>query len=241
MSEAEDWRRRKAEEMGLIQTGPAPSRRPLATPSVPADRRHDAAAPTVPAYVAPPVSTLTTRDTTARTVTWLAVMAGIGLAMLFGWWLRGAATPVDIGRGIAIVDRPAPVAAAPADITPTPVTPAPVTPAPAPAPAAVTPRLLRTTLPRAPASAPRVVRPSFHCKGDMPAVNRMICDSRRLLALDVRMSAAYGRAVTTAGNNGRRRIEAAQTRFLNRRAQCDTAACLDRVYRRRIAELGQRP
>ena len=69
----------------------------------------------------------------------------------------------------------------------------------------------------------------------------MICGNRRLVALDVQLSAAYGRAIAATGQAGQRRIEAAQTRFLNRRAHCDTAACLDRVYRGRIAELGRRP
>jgi hypothetical protein len=181
-----------------------------------------------------------------RAITWLAVMAGIGLAVLFGWWLRGAAVPVDIGRAVANGSTPPPGAAAPDGMPPTPpraapadIPAAPITAAPAQARATPAPLVKRTQPARRRLIAPRAVGPSFHCRGEIPTVNRLICDNRRLLALDLRMSTAYGRAIANTGAGGRRRIEAAQTRFLNRRAQCDTAACLDRVYRGRIAELGR--
>lgn len=234
MSDTDDWRRRKAEELGLIQTGPAPSRRTQEVPE---------RAPS-PSYGVPPASGGDGRGQAMRVMAWLAVMAGIGLAMLFGWWLRGAAVPVDIGRAVANGSTPAPGAAAPianppalpksapADLTAPPITAAPVR-------AAAAPVVQPPEPPRRRPVAPRAVGPSFHCRGDIPSVNRLICDNRRLLALDIRMSAAYGRAIANTGATGRRRIEAAQTRFLNRRAQCDTAACLDRVYRGRIAELGR--
>lgn len=226
MSAQDDWRRRKAEELGLIQTGPTPARRGQANTATTSDL------PDSSGYRAhqtpPPMS-----RGPVRAIPRLAGVAAIGLAMLFGWWLRGAATPVDIGRAMAA----APVVVAPADsapVVPDAALPPVKLPEPAPVMAASPPHRALASRPR------RAAGPSFHCRGEMPTVNRMICDNRRLLALDVRMSAAYGDAIATAGNNGRRRIEAAQTRFLNRRAQCDTAACLDRVYRNRIAQLIRR-
>lgn len=229
MSDTDDWRRRKAEELGLIQTGPAPSRRMQAAPE---------RAPS-PSYGVPPASGGGGAGPGMRAMAWLAIMAGIALAALFGWWLRGAAVPVDIGRAVANGSTPAPRAVPPAlpQVAPADLTAAPITAAPAPMPVTSAPAVKRPEPPRRRPVAPRAVGPSFHCRGDIPSVNRLICGNRRLLALDVRMSAAYGRAIANTGAGGRRRIEAAQTRFLNRRAQCDTTACLDRIYRGRIAEL----
>ena len=96
----------------------------------------------------------------------------------------------------------------------------------------------RFTAPRAVAAPDRDFRPSFNCRRATSWVNRTVCNSRRLAAIDVRMSNAYGTAIAAVGPAGDRRIDADQARFLQRRARCRTAVCIDRAYRFRIIELG---
>jgi uncharacterized protein YecT (DUF1311 family) len=109
-----------------------------------------------------------------------------------------------------------------------------------PAPVAVSkPPRGRHTAPRAVAAPGRNFSPSFNCRRATSFVNRMICNDRKLAALDVQMSTAYGRAVAAASLSEEGRIDAAQTQFLNRRGRCTTATCLDRVYRSRIRKLGR--
>lgn len=363
MSDNEDWRRRKAEELGLIDTGPwlsrplrqpapaaeaAPSRAPQ--PSAVRPQAQSSAADRDP----PPIRTLSdipddaihvdrrqrTRPGTppgqsaaspsvslrgdarqrwrARAAIVIAIAAGLALAVVLGWWLRGAAAPADIPLVIPTTVAPSSGAAAPAAgpaQTPSDAfaaggsqaaTMAESVPEPAPAsspsvansppadfapatvavsptaspPAASSPRAERSpavaqyaaekrarvpvttgegpashaerqseprarlsasrgrfTAPRAVAALGRDFSPSFNCRRATSWVNRVVCNDKELAALDVRMSDAYGDAVTAAGPAGERRIDTDQARFLAQRARCRNAACVDRAYRIRIEEL----
>ena len=95
----------------------------------------------------------------------------------------------------------------------------------------------RFTAPRAVAASGRDFRPSFNCRRATSWVNRTVCNDQELAALDVRMSDAYGGAISAAGPAGKRRIDADQGHFLKQRALCRTTACIDGAYRIRIDKL----
>lgn len=278
MSDNEGWRRRKAEELGLVDAGPFRALRATTPAQDSAAVRNPTSmrplsgnsdqARTVERGREPPAATSAGPEwhrSDAQATRMLALLAGLALALVLGWWLRGAIAPANApeatlnsraassGAGTSSVRERSMPDIPPAAVADLPASPA-VVPESAPAripeaikppprqavvPAAAAPpaRKGRFTAPRAVAAPGRNFRPSFNCRRATSWVNRTVCTDRKLAAMDVRMSNAYGRAIASAGPAGERRIDAAQTRFLNQRARCPTMACIDRAYRTRIKQL----
>jgi uncharacterized protein len=82
--------------------------------------------------------------------------------------------------------------------------------------------------------------PSFNCQGSLADVERTICSSERLSALDRRMSGLYA----SVSNRIRPRSDvpflvADQKRWLAKRDGCWTRFCIAGVYRQRIDTLSE--
>jgi uncharacterized protein len=103
----------------------------------------------------------------------------------------------------------------------------------------IRPRLLAAALVAAVAgTGGTALAQSFDCGGDLKADERAICDSGRLSVLDDEMAALYRDIESHAmmGVSGETRD--VQRKFLANRHACGPdAACIARLYHRRIAEL----
>jgi uncharacterized protein len=87
-------------------------------------------------------------------------------------------------------------------------------------------------------------RPSFDCSRASSWAERAICNDDTLCAADREMSAAFATRRAALGDVGRQHLLTEQRRWLGRRDECRTAAmpaaCLEQMYRERIAALGGR-
>ncbi len=303
MTDNDDWRRRKAEELGLVndvvwlsptpragvpKAGVKPSQTPEAGTLSDTVQNHGAEAKPVRALSdipddailidrrrrpqtgknagrspSPPIAALpfsARHPRVARPAAMLAILAGLALALAFGWWLRGAAAldnaPLAVDKSRDSIPVSGPQKASSAEATSVGNTPTVATPPAALPPAeglstgaSSAPERMRAPRPLLPAprgrfTAPRAVAapgqdfsPSFNCRRATSWVNRTVCSDAELAALDVRMSDTYGAAIAAADPAGERRIDADQAQFLQQRARCRTADCIGRAYRMRIDEL----
>jgi uncharacterized protein len=81
---------------------------------------------------------------------------------------------------------------------------------------------------------------SFNCQRARAADEIMICQDRRLSALDEQMSGRYGQIRNGLPGPERHALEAAQADWLRKRQQCGgDGACIAAAYRERIRELSQ--
>ena len=85
--------------------------------------------------------------------------------------------------------------------------------------------------------AGRFARTSFNCRRATSQVNRMICASESLAALDREMSAVFNSARDRADPSVRDALDDSRVDFLNRKQRCSSEACIARVYQERIADL----
>lgn len=87
--------------------------------------------------------------------------------------------------------------------------------------------------------------PSFLCSQATTWVERTVCDSERLSALDLELALAYANLLRTAGPDGERALTASQQRWWAGRDECrrqsDGVSCLESRYAQRIATLKARP
>jgi hypothetical protein len=84
--------------------------------------------------------------------------------------------------------------------------------------------------------APRA-RPSFPCRYARTRVERMICARPRLAEWDRRMAEEYFSTWDDVGPRGREELSRSRERFLEERERCDTAGCVEEIYRDRIDEI----
>jgi uncharacterized protein len=77
---------------------------------------------------------------------------------------------------------------------------------------------------------------SFDCGRTRTLVEKAICDSPELSALDSQLARAYQDALSQGGRSAAH-TRSAQLRWLHARNRCDNSLCLTRSYRQRIAEL----
>ena len=79
---------------------------------------------------------------------------------------------------------------------------------------------------------------SFHCNQAQSTVDKLICSSPRLSALDERLSLAYSDAQRGASAEQRQQLVVAQRRWLNNvRGKCNDESCLVNAYATWIANL----
>ncbi len=83
----------------------------------------------------------------------------------------------------------------------------------------------------------RFSNPSFNCRRATSQVNRMICASDALAALDRETAALFVTVRDRADPHIRDALEDSRVDFLNRRQRCSSEACIARVYEDRIADL----
>ncbi len=76
---------------------------------------------------------------------------------------------------------------------------------------------------------------SFDCDKAQTRVEQLICNDPKLSRLDDMLAVAYGEAEQASGNASDLLQE--QRQWLRQRATCQSNACLDRAYERRIIEL----
>lgn len=81
--------------------------------------------------------------------------------------------------------------------------------------------------------------PSFNCRRAITAVNRAICASPALSALDRQVSQRFYSATTRVDLEQHKAIDRDQVDFLNQRARCSSDECVASVYRRRLETLHQ--
>ena len=255
MDDNDDWRSRKARELGLIDTrpvtlaperadAPGPTRKPGQKPVAP------------PPYHGPRPPAAGPRAVPTRPVPRALIVIGIlvllALGLAAGWALRGRVeaplpmpSPAPSDTMAAVAETP-PVAR---DDIVAPPAAAPVAASPVAAPPAKV-ELPRPTPPRLPALLPPKPRaalvdgrggalpdPSFSCRGVQTRVNAMICNSAELAALDVAMAQAYRSATASSDGAAAQRIDREQSRFLNARVACGDANCVARATKRRIRAL----
>ena len=113
------------------------------------------------------------------------------------------------------------------DSAPLPETPPDLDP-PAPAPTAE------------PTPAPVVADPSFDCGKASSQVERSICRSTTLAALDRRLATAYAAALS-GGTDDPALVKQLQAGFLRERNKCATDSCIADTYRARINQLKPGP
>ena len=83
----------------------------------------------------------------------------------------------------------------------------------------------------------RFSNPSFNCRRAGSQVNRMICASDALAALDRQAAALFVKVRRRADSRVGDALEDSRVDFLNRRQRCSNNACIARVYQERIADL----
>lgn len=83
----------------------------------------------------------------------------------------------------------------------------------------------------------RDFHPSFNCRRAIAAVNRAICASPALSALDRQVSQAFYRVTATVDLERHKAIDRDQVDFLNERARCNLDDCVARVYNQRLEAL----
>ena len=83
----------------------------------------------------------------------------------------------------------------------------------------------------------RFSNPSFDCRRVTSQVNRMICASDQLAALDRETSDLFYATRDRADPATRDELEDSRDEFLARRQRCSSEACIARAYQERIAEL----
>lgn len=196
-----------------------------------------------------------------------AVCLVLPLAALSGWLIRDtqtvAAPPL---RAAAPAALPLPAILA---VSAAPATPSGAAPAPLPtAPARAKPRMTDTAAtmlsaaeaapdqPARPSQGPAVDRvrfanstplpgrrfaPSFDCRRDKAASNRMICADPVLSTLDNLIAERFRSRMAGLDLAAARALDADQTDFLNRRIACNNARCIERAYRDRLMVLQDRP
>jgi len=91
----------------------------------------------------------------------------------------------------------------------------------------------------------RAGTPSFLCSKATTWVEKTICDSAHLSALDLELASVYANLLRTATPSSEPALTASQQRWWSSRDVCRKHAsgtdCLDQRYARRIAELQARP
>lgn len=168
----------------------------------------------------------------------LTVVAGVGVMLVFPRPEPGPAPPVELAR-------PAPVGAASLSAWPLPLRRAP--PVAARAPAEVRPPPLRTRrLETAQTARPhplkpmrlaqaRVSAPPAACRAPQTPADRLVCGRPELGELDLKMRAAYDRALAAGAD--RLKVDRAQAQWRGRRDRATSEDELSQLYARRIAEL----
>ena len=91
---------------------------------------------------------------------------------------------------------------------------------------------------RAPTVAPDS-SPSFDCADVTSRVNRMICASPQLAALDRQLAARQAEVASQLDAEDRDDLEHSRTEFLGHKLQCDDEDCIARAYDDRMAELDE--
>lgn len=95
-----------------------------------------------------------------------------------------------------------------------------------------------------PAGPVQAATPSFLCARATTWVEKTICGSERLSALDLELATVYAHLLRTATPQTERELTASQRRWWGLRAQCRTQAdgqdCLQRLYDERMAQLKAR-
>lgn|GEM_PF-3478935 len=159
-----------------------------------------------------------------------AYLLGAGVLAVVLMFALLMTTPRSGGAGPVVIDsEPATASVTPATapVVAELADPAPVPPAaavrPPPAPREVQPR--------------EAAGPSFDCSRVTSRVNRAICASDDLSALDRTMSEQFYRIYDAADDGSRADLEDRRRDFLARRQSCESAACIAEVYQDRIAEL----
>ena len=110
--------------------------------------------------------------------------------------------------------------------------------APAPRPVEKEAPERRAEAPAEPAAArPAASRPSFNCRYARSRVEKMICGSTSLAALDRQMSSLYYSSVAAADPGTKSAIRRSRDAFLGTRDRCSSEGCVAEVYRARIAEI----
>ena len=254
----DDWRYRKAQQLGLIDTrpvGPQPAREP--------GRRPVAAPPAVPVSRRPAPPVVAAPRAISRIMLICSAIAALLVAAAAGWLLRGPTLSPE--PAVTATAFPAdPIIAPATDVRETSPKALPYVPviapiaAPVPSPqiesAAIPPALIPPALippapilkvPRADREAPRATRseraaarqagPSFDCRRAPTRVHQMICDRPDLAVADNRMARAYQAAIQRSASDVR--LERDQAKFLNARGACESARCVGAVTWRRIRAL----
>ena len=108
------------------------------------------------------------------------------------------------------------------------VPPAASPPAPAPPPKFAEPKA---------ASAAAGARPSYNCRHAGTRTEIMVCADPGLAARDRQMAAVYYDRMSGADAETRRQLRRSRDRFLARREQCRTEACVAAAYEERVAEI----
>ena len=79
--------------------------------------------------------------------------------------------------------------------------------------------------------------PSFDCAGVASRVNKMICASGQLAALDRQLAARHAEVASELDPQDRDELERSRAEFLGHKLQCDDEDCVVRTYEDRLAEL----
>lgn len=155
---------------------------------------------------------------------------------------------LDLGRGTAAREAPAPSGEEPAFVEASgeeeeeeeasPAAEEIDRPRPAPAPAFE--RAERYEAGPSPAvvrDRPQSARPSFDCRYARSRVEKMICSDGTLAAQDRGMSAAFYAALSGADAGRRARLRSSRDRFLADRDRCPDADCVSQAYEDRVREI----
>ena len=88
------------------------------------------------------------------------------------------------------------------------------------------------------ASIPDRIRPTFSCEGELDDVQKLICSSDKLTALDNQLAVSYRELLANSSEDKKQAVEADRTGFLaSRLRQCSTSICVEKFTENKLKRL----
>lgn len=88
------------------------------------------------------------------------------------------------------------------------------------------------------ASVPKRKAPAFDCSAGLDAVQKLICSSDRLTAIDNKLAKTYQELLSRSNEDQKKKIKHDKNEFIDRRLrECDTSKCVEKMTKKKITRL----